>query len=136
MPSADLHNEQTHPSLFSSTVGGDNDSGHRTVSPVTVEHPFPVEYPMYARSLDRFSVEQTLSHHARRQAAAAQRWDHEVIPSLVHPYMEYIHQSKWGQSRIDPPSVKCSCGGPAVLKVVTTVYMDHKYLWLNPVGRV
>jgi hypothetical protein len=132
--SADLHNKQGHASLFSSTVRHDSDPRHQTALPEAVESSFPIQYPTYARSLDHFSVEQTLSRHARRRAAAARKWDHEIIPSLIRPYMAYIRQSKWGQSPIDPPSFECSCGGPVVCKVVTTVYMDRKYFFLIPIG--
>lgn len=125
MSSVDPHDKERHTSLFSTAVGGDSGPRHEAPLPEAVERPFSVQYPTYARGLDHFSVEQALSRHARRRAAAARRWDHEIIPSLIRPYMEYIRRSKWGQSHIDHVSVECSCGGPAVFKVVTTVYMDR-----------
>ena len=132
--SANPHDKEHCTSLFSSAVGS-NSTCHEAPLPEAVEHPFSIQYPTYARGLDHISVEQALSHHAHHQAAAAQRWDHEIIPSLIHPYMEYVCQSKWGQSPIDPVAVKCLCGGPVVFKVVTTVYMDHKYFCLTLKGR-
>ncbi|KAF9518971.1 hypothetical protein BS47DRAFT_1255603, partial [Hydnum rufescens UP504] len=53
------------------------------------------------------------------------RWDRDVIPALVRPYMAYIRLSQRGQSRTDPPPIKCSCNCRGVLKQVTAVYMDH-----------
>ncbi|KAF9507986.1 hypothetical protein BS47DRAFT_1272122, partial [Hydnum rufescens UP504] len=67
-----------------------------------------------------------LSCHAHQRSAAAQRWDCDVIPVLVHPYMAYICLSQQGQYCTDPPPIKCSCSCRGVLKQVTAVYMDHK----------
>ncbi|KAF9502774.1 hypothetical protein BS47DRAFT_1370025 [Hydnum rufescens UP504] len=80
MSSVNLHDKECHTSLFSTAVGGDSTPRHEAPLPEAVEHPFSVQYPTYARGLDHFSVEQALSRHARRRAAAAWRWDHEIIP--------------------------------------------------------
>jgi CxC1 like cysteine cluster associated with KDZ transposases len=128
-PSQPSHD--TRPSLFSSDgfedelgSGGDEPSG--APSPMATEQRYVVHYPNYATRLDNFSVENKLSRHARRRSAAARRWDRDVIPALIRPYMEYMHLSQRGQSRTDPPPIECSCNCRGVLKQVTAVYMDRK----------
>lgn len=130
-PSQPSHDTRSRPSLFSSDgfedelgIGGNESSG--VPSPMATERPFVVQYPNYATRLDNFSVENKLSRHARRRSAAARRWDCDVIPALIRPYMEYMHRSQRGQSRTDPPPIECSCNGHGVLKQVTAVYMDRK----------
>ncbi|KAF9509254.1 hypothetical protein BS47DRAFT_1365368 [Hydnum rufescens UP504] len=73
----------TRPSLFSSDgfedelgSGGDEPSG--APSPMATEQRFVVHYPNYATRLDNFSVENKLSHHARRRSACAGGWDRDV----------------------------------------------------------
>ncbi|KAF9503945.1 hypothetical protein BS47DRAFT_1309035 [Hydnum rufescens UP504] len=104
-------------------AGGGNVSS--LTSPKAVEEPFVVQYPLYARDLDRISVEQKLSRHVRRRAAAAQRWNRDVIPGLIRPYMEHMRESQRGQLPTSPVPHTCSCDGVGVMKQVTAVYMDR-----------
>ena len=108
----------------------------RMPSPMATEQQFFVQYPNYAERLDKFSVENRVSRHARRRAAAAQRWDRDVIPALVRPYMKYMCQSQRGQSCPDPLPFECSCNGRGVLKQVTAVYMDRKYTFCSVLVQV
>jgi hypothetical protein len=129
-PSHPSHDTRSRPSLFSDGfedelgTGGNESSGMPLL--MATEQRFVVQYPNYATHLDSFSVENKLSRHVRRRSAAARRWDRDIIPSLIRPYMEYMRRSQRGQSRMDPPPTKCSCNGHGVLKQVTAVYMDRK----------
>ncbi|KAF9514979.1 hypothetical protein BS47DRAFT_1450002 [Hydnum rufescens UP504] len=120
------------PSMFSGDIkeelaaGGGNVSS--LTSPKAVKEPFIVQYPLYARDLDRISVEQKLSRHVHRRAAAAQRWNRDVIPGLIRLYMEHIRESQRGQLPTSPVPHTCSCNGIGVMKQVTAVYMDHEYM--------
>lgn len=135
------HDTCSRPSLFSFD-GFDNESGtdgnesSGVPPPMATEQRFVVQYPNYATRLDNFSVENKLSRHARRRSAAARRWDRDVIPALIRPYMEYMRQSQRGRSHADPPPIECSCNGHGVLKQVTAVYMDRKDTFLSVLDRI
>ncbi|KAF9505373.1 hypothetical protein BS47DRAFT_1368124 [Hydnum rufescens UP504] len=117
------------PSMFSGDIeeelaaGGGNVSS--LTSPKAVKEPFVVQYPLYARDLDQISVEQKLSQHVCRQAAAVQHWNRDVIPGLIHLYMEHMRKSQQGQLPTSPVPHTCSCDGIGVMKQVTAVYMDR-----------
>ncbi|KAF9510572.1 hypothetical protein BS47DRAFT_1364465 [Hydnum rufescens UP504] len=94
------------PSMFSGDIeeelaaGGGNVSS--LTSPKAVEEPFVVQYPLYARDLDWISVEQKLSRHVHRWAAAVQHWNRDVIPGLIHLYMEHMCESQPPPEPIQP----------------------------------
>lgn len=123
---------QSRPSLFSGDIKegsseADGNNVSRFPSPEAIEVPFTIQCPTYINDLDRITVETKLSRHARRRAAAALRWDRDVIPSLIRPYMEYMRKSRQGELPPGPASNVCSCNGHGVLKQVTAVYMDREY---------
>ncbi|KAF9520120.1 hypothetical protein BS47DRAFT_1357629 [Hydnum rufescens UP504] len=89
------------------------------------EQPFVIQYLIHARGWNEHSVEKKLSHHVHWWAAAAHCWDWDVIPALIHPYMEYMRESQQGQAPLDSPSIHCSCTGHTVLKQVIAIYMDY-----------
>ncbi|KAF9514837.1 hypothetical protein BS47DRAFT_1392103 [Hydnum rufescens UP504] len=123
------------PSMFSGDIeeelaaGGGNVSS--LTSPKAVEEPFVVQYPLYARDLDQISVEQKLSQHVRRRAAAAQHWNHDVIPGLIRPYMEHMHKSQQGQLPTSPVPHTCSCDGVGVMKQVTVALTTCNYAYVH-----
>ncbi|KAF9502688.1 hypothetical protein BS47DRAFT_1403241 [Hydnum rufescens UP504] len=86
------------PSMFSGDIeeelaaGGSNVSS--LTSPKAVKEPFIIQYPLYARDLDWISVEQKLSRHVHQRAAAVQCWNCDVIPGLIHLYMEHMRKSQ------------------------------------------
>jgi hypothetical protein len=116
------------PSIFSCVINQGSGTGDGSLSPKATEQTFVVQYPVYARDLEKLTIEKKLSRHARRRAAAANRWDRDVIPALIRPYMEYMRKSERGQAHIDPPSTQCSCSGRGISKQVTAVHMDRTYV--------
>jgi hypothetical protein len=86
------------PSMFSGDIEEELAAGGSNVSSLTslkaVKEPFVIQYPLYARDLDWISVEQKLSQHVCQQSAAAQCWNCDVIPGLIHPYMEHMCESQ------------------------------------------
>jgi hypothetical protein len=70
-----------------------------------------------------------LSRHARRKLAAARRWNNEVLPSLIQPFMEYERITHSGS--VPLPSANgndhflCDCLQKQQLLILCT-YFDRK----------
>ncbi|KAF9505612.1 hypothetical protein BS47DRAFT_1400242 [Hydnum rufescens UP504] len=99
-PSEASHSAHPSPSMFSGIIEEGSGTGGSNVgsSLGATEQPFVIQYPIHAGGRNEHSVEKKLSRHARRRAAAAHRWDRDVIPALIRPYMEYMHESQRGQA--------------------------------------
>jgi len=68
------------------------------------------------------------SRHVRRKLAAARRWNIEVLPSLIQPYMAYIRMTQSGSVPLTFENgvehFLCNCPKHALL--ITCIYLDRQ----------
>jgi hypothetical protein len=66
------------------------------------------------------------SRHARRKHAQADRWNRDVLPSLIRPFMQ-VTRERFSRSSANTPSppITCKCGGKSRTLVVLCVSMER-----------
>jgi len=71
------------------------------------------------------SGEKVSSSHASKKAKQWSTWANDVIPSLLHPYLGFLHESKSLRNAIPESSVvKCKCPSHVRKLNVTCVYFE------------
>jgi hypothetical protein len=67
------------------------------------------------------------SRHARRKLAAARRWNTEVLPALIQPYMGYERMLQSGSLALSSGkgTDHFLCGCTKQLLLITCVYLDR-----------
>jgi hypothetical protein len=70
-----------------------------------------------------------LSRHAQRKYAAARRWNTEVLPALIEPFMAYEKKAKSNLSSSDNGGEHylCNCTQKHVLFIIC-VYLDREFV--------
>jgi len=73
-----------------------------------------------------------LSRHARRRYAAARRWNIEVLPALIEPFMAYERRAQSDLSSSDNGVEHhlCNCSQKNTLFIVC-VYLDREFVSSN-----
>jgi hypothetical protein len=70
-----------------------------------------------------------LSRHSRRKLAAARRWNTEVLPALIKPFMAYERMTQSGSVALSENGVEhylCNCLRRQPLSI-TCVYLDRQF---------
>ncbi|KAG6809607.1 hypothetical protein H0H92_015567, partial [Tricholoma furcatifolium] len=60
----------------------------------------------------------TTTRHQRKRDSQWKRWQLDVLPKLIAPYMQYMHDSNSLRDSIPKPNVSCSCGHGCSIQVI------------------
>ncbi|KAG6823424.1 hypothetical protein H0H92_010270 [Tricholoma furcatifolium] len=62
------------------------------------------------------------TRHRQKRANQWRRWQDEIIPSLIVPYMTYLYQSQSLREPVSVASYTCSCGASRSLEVILLTF--------------
>jgi hypothetical protein len=95
--------------------------------PVDPDNPNPaVDYEPFQPDADE-PVDPAQSRHRRKRVAQWKRWQNEIIPVLIAPYMDLLEATQSLRYDPPPPSMNaCTCGDPGRNLAVTIVKFTGK----------
>ncbi|KAH9828839.1 uncharacterized protein C8Q71DRAFT_859379 [Rhodofomes roseus] len=72
------------------------------------------------------SAELRRQQERAKKARQVQRWAHEVLPSLLRPYLHLLRESESLKNRLRPTEPVCTCGGLAARSLsISCVFFDR-----------
>ena len=111
-----------HPPL---DVHLDDNNGHPTAFPSFISF-VPDDTPQPTHASRIHITTDTRSRHARAKEAAAIRWNHVIIPSLIRPFMLFERERLLTQAeRTVQPEEPCRCGKKWRVLQVICVYFER-----------
>ncbi|KAG6809758.1 hypothetical protein H0H92_014854 [Tricholoma furcatifolium] len=63
-----------------------------------------------------------LTRHRQKRENQWKRWQEEVIPSLIHPYMTYLSESQSLREPVPVASSTCSCGSGRSIDIILLTF--------------
>jgi hypothetical protein len=85
------------------------------------------DHPILQQQGNTHFIKDRQSRHSRRRYGAAHRWNADVLPSLIRPYMALRAATNSGRDHIPAPTetTLCSCGEHNVRLEITCVYLKR-----------
>ncbi|KAG6807338.1 hypothetical protein H0H92_007961, partial [Tricholoma furcatifolium] len=84
------------------------------------ELPHDPENPFFEHGDDQDIGDTT--RHRQKRANQWKRWQEEVIPSLIDPYMTYLYQSDSLRELVTVPSITCTCGATRSVEIILLTF--------------
>ncbi|KAG6807735.1 hypothetical protein H0H92_006576 [Tricholoma furcatifolium] len=88
--------------------------------PPPPELPYDLENPFLDHGDDPDIGDTT--RHRQKRANQWKRWQEEVIPSLIDPYMTYLYRSESLRQMVTVPSITCTCGATRSVEIILLTF--------------